>query len=512
MSLRNQAQDSGSITERTIQALAADGDGTVREEAEHVSIVSEGGDVWATTRETYRPPVRIRLRARTNWKDIRIRYGDGQVFFNWQGAFDTASIRELLTKEVHHLRGGALSVDQWHDIVWEIGTDAARVVADGQLFLSQEGDFSSLSSAVSIGTIEATTVDVASLVIEPFTDPVPAVRRPCRVREPIRGNTVLLEGLGPNRQFYGGGAVVAALRYFGSAVDEAWVFGGCGMAFVPVTLPSEGICASATNNKPWGCGDAWKHLPNNVGCKVTAEWAGADTYEKDRPRLWRVIREAIDAGFPVTVFDIGASCEDTMVCGYDDAGNYLYLDADGGIHKHPWNRLGRVMMRGFGTMIYEPCDPAPDRSVVRDALGFALDSATGKYCGKARISGADAYNAWIAVVEDADRLRGSAEDCSVHAECWSECRRRALGFLEEAKARLADRQLDPLFDEAIRHYAEVSDNLSDIRQLFSFQSAESAERRIAEPERRDRAVQALTAARDAEPKGLKALQRIVAAL
>ena len=101
-----------------------------------------------------------------------------------------------------------------------------------------------------------------------------------------------------------------------------------------------------------------------------------------------------------------------------------------------------------------------------------------------------------------------------NAQCWAECRRHAVAFLEEAKQRLADPKLAPLFDEALARYRIVSEQLGAVAKAFPFKVGDTAgmNERIRDAGRRAKAVEALTAARDAEAAGLKALGRIVDAL
>jgi hypothetical protein len=385
-----------------------------------------------------------------------------------------------------------------------------RLIAGGELLYTQKGDFASLQSPVSIGTAWESRVDVASWVVEPFDAPLPAAPRACRVREPIRGNTVLLQGLGPNRHWCGIGCKIAALKYFGAHMSDAWVFGGTGRAFV--LNIHVGLCPSGPT--AWNAGDGWGHLTMNVGCSGTHHVAWAKEYEEGRPRLWEAARKAIDAGYPASSWDIGGLAEDLMICGYDDHGNYLYLDHNGTIRKHPYQRLGRIQM-GFTNMhIYEFCEPASDRTTVRDALAFALETATGKHREnpEKQRAGLAGYEAWVAALGDPEIWRSAGDGCAYNAACWSECRTMAVGFLREARERLSDAELDDLFGQAIAHYGEVSDAMREVAWLFPNDSHAAMDARIQESDRRSRAVKALTAARDAEAKGLEVLEELVAAV
>ncbi len=68
----------------------------------------------------------------------------------------------------------------------------------------------------------------------------------------------------------------------------------------------------------------------------------------------------------------------------------------------------------------------------------------------------------------------------------------------------------PLFEEAIGQYKVVSGNLSAVRKAFPFdlQDKKGMDERVKDASRRRKAIEALTAARDAERAGLKALGRI----
>ena len=48
-----------------------------------LSLTPNRDNTWARTKEVYSPPARIRLRARTNWRNIRLKYAEGFVIFNW---------------------------------------------------------------------------------------------------------------------------------------------------------------------------------------------------------------------------------------------------------------------------------------------------------------------------------------------------------------------------------------------------------------------------------------------
>ena len=136
---------------------------------------------WAATQVTYSTPVRICLRARTDSTNIRIKYGNGYVIFNWEADPKRLVVGDLLRpgeENEHYVPGkGYLAAGQWHDIVWEIEDHTTRVLADGQLLYTQKGDFSALRARVQVAPAWGSTVDVASLAVESLKGTAPTVKR-----------------------------------------------------------------------------------------------------------------------------------------------------------------------------------------------------------------------------------------------------------------------------------------------------------------------------------------------
>jgi hypothetical protein len=96
---------------------------------------------------------------------------------------------------------------------------------------------------------------------------------------------------------------------------------------------------------------------------------------------------------------------------------------------------------------------------------------------------------------------------------WWECRSQAAPFLNEAKTQVrAD--LQPLFDEAIRHYTAASENLQKVSTLFPCFNI-SPEQRVANVKNKElcrQAIAYLQAAKEADDAGLKSLKKIAAKL
>ncbi len=80
-------------------------------------------------------------------------------------------------------------------------------------------------------------------------------------------------------------------------------------------------------------------------------------------------------------------------------------------------------------------------------MSFALEHAANpeEWIFEDYRAGLEGFDNWILALQE-----GKASDMGVRfsAAVWLECRKNAVGFLEEAKERLAG-QADPLFDEAL---------------------------------------------------------------
>ncbi len=130
--------------------------------------------------------------------------------------------------------------------------------------------------------------------------------------------------------------------------------------------------------------------------------------------------------------------------------------------------------------------------------------------------GLPGYDAWIKAFQGPKALDHKAGGFgqAYNAQCWAECRRHAVAFLEEARQRLGAARLKDEFDEAVRQYKVVRDNLDAVAKLFPFHLSDpkGMGRRIKEAPTRAKAARALAAARKAEVAGLRALARIAVAL
>jgi len=310
----------------------------------------------------------------------------------------------------------------------------------------------------------------------------------------------------------------AALQCLGRDVSDGWLYGVSGHAF-GLNIHKQ-LCPSGPHVwSGWGSLQGREAL---LGLKIerVGPWYKGhdDGYEAHKQLAWGRAQAALDAGAPVIGYDLSWA-EFYVVNGYDDTGYYFWNTNMGGLKQEgpvPWGKYGD----GGGVhMIYlqavttrKPTGTV--RRAVKTALQWAVDfGARGDADDPMRspdyASGLAAYDQWIKALDDPKAYEGHAIGAMYNAHVWRECRHHAVAFLQEAKERLGEDELSPLFDDAIKHYQRVERKLGIVCDQFWFESPDAKD---PQPERQQRAQRALRDAMRAEQAGLEALARIAAAL
>lgn len=306
------------------------------------------------------------------------------------------------------------------------------------------------------------------------------------------------------------GCIKGCLDHMGVGASDAWVYGASGHAFI--INVHDVVCPSGPT--AWNSPGMVK-LVENLGCKVesvSSHKSAADFAEKKK-RAWEIAKSAIDSGYPCYGWELEIP-EYFVVYGYDDDG-YLFKgprpnDPTASEAKpKPWQELGEAETGVVLMSAVKPAKAKDDSTVVKEALAFALEhnSDPGKWTFPKYKTGLAAYDNWIGALES-ETANGFG--VAYNAEVWHECRTYAVEFLKEAKERLNQEKLDPLFDEACGHYEVVRDKLKEITGIFPFLAFNPEH--INDAGRREKAINLLKAARDAEAKGLQALAKVVEAL
>lgn len=325
---------------------------------------------------------------------------------------------------------------------------------------------------------------------------------------------VMLEGLNSKPMWITHmGCLIGCAEYLKVDASPEWIYGGSGHAFA-LNIHDE-LCPSGPT--AWAA-DKCDRLAANLGLTVEDHTAFKSDKEfaAKQEKLWNTTCKAIDAKTPCFAWELGMP-EWYIVAGYDEDGNYLYRDFTGAVAKTPYTKLGSTEIGVASLQVVKKGKAADDRAIVRDALVFALEHGAGKDSQELYHTGLAGYDAWIKALQDTKVVEETEEagfGLAYNAQCWAECRQHAVEFLAEAKKRIGEDDLNPLFDEAIKHYKVVAENLNTVAQTFPFDVMNQAtmEERIKEADRREKALEALKAAGEAEEAGLKALAKIAVAL
>jgi hypothetical protein len=303
------------------------------------------------------------------------------------------------------------------------------------------------------------------------------------------------------------GCIKGCLNYLGIDLSDPWLYGGTGHAFV-INL-HEGVCPSGPT--------AWKtvklfQLGKNLGYRLDGVFGfkHQDDFTELQKRAWEHTQQAIDQGHPCYGWELEIP-EYYVVYGYDDVGYYYSgPGCDEGKGPKPWQELGDT---GIGVLeLYSvwPGEAADDATTVKQALTFALEHAASpkEWIFEHYRAGLEGFDNWIRALQE-----GKASDMGMryNTAVWLECRQNAVGFLEEAKERLAGRA-NALFEEALAHYTVVSENLGKVAEAYPWTFEASDEDALPVDDKSCTAVKALQAAREAEAAGLQTLQKIVQAL
>jgi len=308
------------------------------------------------------------------------------------------------------------------------------------------------------------------------------------------------------------GCIGGCLDYLGIEISDAWLYGGTGHAFV-INLHEE-VCPSGPT--------AWKtmklfELGRNLGYRLDGVFGTKqqDGLREIQERAWAHVRQAIDQGQPCYGWELEIP-EFYVVYGYDDGGaataGYYYSGpgCDEGKGPKPWQELGDT---GIGVVeLYSvwPEETADDATTVKQALTFALQHATSpeEWIFPGYRAGLEGYDNWIRALQ-----AGKASDMGMryNTGVWLECRKNAVGFLQEAKERLPGRA-DAEFSRALAHYTAVAESLGQVAEIYPWIWKASDEDVLPVNDQNRAAVEALQAARAAEAAGLRALASILQAL
>lgn len=121
----------------------------------------------AITCQVFRAPFTLKTVAKTDSTNLRLYWHLGEIIFNWECSIRQLRVHDPGNGKQRGVEGaGFITVDEWHEIVWDIKPGSMRLLVDGELRFEKEGEYETVEAPLAIGPCFGSTVTVKSFVIE----------------------------------------------------------------------------------------------------------------------------------------------------------------------------------------------------------------------------------------------------------------------------------------------------------------------------------------------------------
>ncbi len=117
---------------------------------------------------SYRPPVDIRIVAKTDTTNLRIGYAADQVVFNWELNPGELRINGGPADQKHKSGAGKIPANQFVDIRWMVDLKGQKLFVDGQLRYEDKLSNLGLNRPISVFPAVGSTVTVKKLEVTPL--------------------------------------------------------------------------------------------------------------------------------------------------------------------------------------------------------------------------------------------------------------------------------------------------------------------------------------------------------
>lgn len=126
------------------------------------------GDESVSTRESFKPPVEIRIEAKTDSTNLRLSYAADQLIFNWERAKHELRVDGGPASGMHKMGAGLIPANKYVTIRWVVTPDKQMVYVDDKLRFEHEGDYSKINKPVGVYSAHGSTVMVKSIKTRPL--------------------------------------------------------------------------------------------------------------------------------------------------------------------------------------------------------------------------------------------------------------------------------------------------------------------------------------------------------
>jgi hypothetical protein len=128
-------------------------------------IVLKGRDqLWSP--QALRPPVEIKLVAKTDSTNLRIGYAADQVIFNWEMDPNQLRVDGGPADGLHQSGKGHIPVNKYVTVKWLVSNTNQSIYVDGKLRFQHEGDYSVINRRAVVFPAEGSTVTVKSFTAQ----------------------------------------------------------------------------------------------------------------------------------------------------------------------------------------------------------------------------------------------------------------------------------------------------------------------------------------------------------
>ena len=124
-----------------------------------------------TTRQTYRPPVEIKVIAKTDSTNLRLAYAADQIIFNWEENPTQLRVDGGPADGLHKDGAGQIPAGKYVTVKWVVTTTNQAIYVDGTLRYEHAGDYSQINRPVSVFPASGSTVTVRSVTVKPLANP-----------------------------------------------------------------------------------------------------------------------------------------------------------------------------------------------------------------------------------------------------------------------------------------------------------------------------------------------------
>lgn len=118
------------------------------------------------TKDSYKPPFALHLKAKTDSTNIRLYYNAGMIILGWEVRPGELRFNNPVDDRLIAYPGkGTIKPNQFYDIVWEMYPDGTRLFINGKEAFRKSGEFSQLTAPVGIGPALGSVITVDSFSI-----------------------------------------------------------------------------------------------------------------------------------------------------------------------------------------------------------------------------------------------------------------------------------------------------------------------------------------------------------